>query len=65
MCVPIMVISVSSKQSARSAQTFQEELGELVRRAENEGIDLGCARDVEASENECKYMVEISRVRDS
>lgn len=62
---------MSSKQSAQSAQStqsargFEEELGELVRRAEAEGIDLLCPRDVEASEEGYKYMIEISRVRDS
>ena len=57
--------SAQSSQPTQSAQAFQKELGELVRRAENEGIDLLCARDIEASEDGCKYMVEISRVRDS
>jgi hypothetical protein len=56
---------MSSKHAARSAQSFQAELGELVRRAEEQGIDLGFARDVEASEDGYKYMVEISRVRES
>ena len=57
--------SAQPAQSAQSAQAFQEELGELIRRAEDEGIDLLCARDVEASQDEYKYMVEISRIRDS
>ena len=65
MCIPIIGVSVSSKRPAQSAQAFQEELGELVRRAEDQEIDLARARDVEASENGCKYMIEISRVRDS
>lgn len=46
------------------AQTFEEELGELIRRAEDEGVDLLCARDIEASEEGYKYMIEISRVQD-
>lgn len=57
--------SAHSAQSPQSAQAFEEALGELVRRAEDEGIDLSCARDVEASEDGHKYMIEISRVRES
>ena len=63
--MPTIDVSVSTKPSAQSAQAFQEELGELVRRAEDQEIDLARARDIEASENGCKYMIEISRVRDS
>ena len=57
--------STQSTQSAQSATKFEEELGELVRRAEAEGVDLLRARDVEASEEGYRYMIEISRVRDS
>ena len=57
--------SAQSGQPAQSVQAFQKELGDLIRRAEKEGIDLVRARDVEASEDGCKYMVEISRIRDS
>ena len=57
--------SVPSAQPIQSAQDFQAELGELIRRAESGEIDLLCARDIEASDDEYKYMVEISRIRDS
>lgn len=56
---------MASKHPPQSAREFQEELGELVREAEDEGIDLSCARDVEACEDGYKYMVEISRVQDA
>jgi hypothetical protein len=56
---------MASKHPPQSAREFQEELGELVREAENRGIDLSCARDVEAYEDGYKYMVEISRVQDA
>jgi hypothetical protein len=62
---------MSSKYSSpypeadQSALAFEEELGELIRQAEAEEIDLLRACDVEASEEGCKYMIEISCVRDS
>lgn len=71
MPLPIIWMSVSSEYSSpsvevdHSALAFEAELEELIRQAEEEGIDLMRARDVEASEEGCKYMVEISRVRDS
>lgn len=56
---------MASKRPPQSTRQFRQELGELVREAEDEGIDLPCVRDVEADEDGYKYMVEISRVRDS
>lgn len=56
---------MASKHPPQSAREFQEELSELVREAEDEGIDLARPRDIEACEDGYKYMVEISRVRDS
>lgn len=52
-----------SAQPTQSTQTFEEELSELIQRAEDEGVDLLRARDVETSDNEYRYMIEISRIR--
>lgn len=57
--------STPYSEADQSALAFEAELEELIRQAEEEGIDLMRARDVEASEEGCKYMIEISRVRDS
>lgn len=57
--------STQSAQSTQFTQTFEEELSKLIARAEDEGVDLLCARDVEAGDDEYKYMIEISRIRKS
>ena len=57
--------SAQSAQSTQSPQTFEERLSELIQRAEDEGVDLLRARDVEAGDDEYKYMIEISRIQKS
>lgn len=63
--IPVILNDMASKHPPQSAREFQQELGELVREAEDEGINLSCARDVDACEDGYRYMVEISRVQDS
>ena len=42
---------------------FEAALGELVRSAERDGVDVGRALDLEAAGEDYRWMVEISRVR--
>lgn len=71
MTLPVIGYSMSSEQfapsarSSQSTQTFEEELSELIERAEDEDVDLLRARDVETDNNEYKYMIEISRIQKS
>lgn len=42
---------------------FEAALGELVRSAERDGVDVGRALDLDAAGEEYRWMVDISRVR--